>query len=161
MTKDELIDQLENSREAFLNAIEGLGDEDLQAKGVVGDWSIKDTMAHLVAWEAEMVKLLWQAQQGENPSSAHFSGQSDDSLNAAFHALTRDRPLERVLDDFAAVRKQTIRRLEAFKATDLGDPLRFPWLNHTPLWKWIADSTFTHENEHAEQVRAWRAVKKL
>ena len=36
MTKDEIFDALEDDRENFLDAIDGLSDEELQLPGVVG-----------------------------------------------------------------------------------------------------------------------------
>ncbi|HEX7973077.1 MAG TPA: ClbS/DfsB family four-helix bundle protein [Anaerolineales bacterium] len=137
MNKDEIMDALEDEREKFLDAIDGLPDEALQEAGVVGDWSIKDVMAHLIAWETELIKLLWQAQQGQKPTSAHFGSTSMDDLNAAFYQETRDRPLDRVMADFQAVRKQTSRRVDAFSDADLNNPQRYPWLDGRPLWSWV------------------------
>jgi hypothetical protein len=156
MTKDEILDALEDEREKFLDAIQGLSDEAFQEPGVVGEWSIKDVLSHLSAWEAELVKLLWQAKQGINPASAHFSGKSVDELNAAWYVEFQNRPLEPVQADFQAVRRQTERRVEAFSDTDLNDPGRYSWLKGHPLWEWVASDSFEHEAEHAAQIRTWR-----
>lgn len=156
MTQDEILDALEDQREAFLEAIDGLSDEQLEQPGVIGDWSIKDIMFHLTMWESELVKLLWQAAQGVQPTTVHFSKVSVDERNAAWSALTRDRSLEQVIDDFAGVRKQTSRRLAAFKDKDLQDPKRYPWLKDHPLWVWIAEDSFKHEAEHTAQIIQWR-----
>jgi len=72
MTKDEILDALEDERENLIDAIEGLSDLDLLEAGVVEDWSIKDILAHLSAWEAELVKLLWQARQPGAASQWHL-----------------------------------------------------------------------------------------
>lgn len=156
MTQDEILDALEDQREAFLEAIDGLSDEQLEQPGVIGDWSIKDIMFHLTMWESELVKLLWQAAQGVQPTTVHFSKVSVDERNAAWSALARDRSLEQVIDDFAGVRKQTSRRLAAFKDKDLQDPKRYPWLKDHPLWVWIAEDSFKHEAEHTAQIIQWR-----
>lgn len=161
MNKDEVLDALEDSREQFLDAIEGLPDEALEEEGVVGQWSIKDLMSHVIAWEAELVKLLWQAQQGEKPTTVHFSKKSVDDTNAAWYKETHERPLERVVADFQGVRRQTERRVAGFSSKDLTDPQRFPWLGEEPLWKWISNDSFGHEAEHAEQIRQWRSQRGL
>jgi hypothetical protein len=161
MTRDEILDALEDSREKFLDAIEGLPDEAIEEPGVVGDWSVKDILSHLIAWEGEIVKLMWQARNGEKPTTLHFAHVDMDRANADFYTATKDRPLERVLADFAAVRKQTERRVEAFSDKDLNDPQRYPWLGETPLWQWIAGDSFEHEAEHAAEILAWRQEKGL
>ena len=157
MNKDEISDALEDERENFLEAIDGLSAEQLQTSGVVGEWSVKDIMIHLSAWEAELVKLLWQARQGQKPTTLHFSQIDTDAINQQWFENYRSRSMERVIDDFEAVRKQTIRRLEAFSDDDLNQAQLFTWQGKQPLWEWIANDSFQHENEHAAQIREWRA----
>lgn len=159
MTQDEILDALEDQREKFLEAIDGLNEDQLTEPGVVGEWSVKDIMFHLTMWEAELVKLLWQAAQGVQPTTVHFSKTPVDELNAAWSALSRTRSLDQVIDDFAGVRKQTSRRVSAFKDQDLKDVQRFPWLKGHPLWEWIAEDSFKHEAEHTAQILAWRKAK--
>jgi len=159
MTHDEILDALEDQREAFLEAIDGLSDEQLQLPGVVGDWSVKDLMFLLTLWEAELVKLLYQAAQGLQPTTVHFNDTPVDQLNAAWSLQSASRTLVQVVDDFAGVRKQTGRRLAAFQDHDLIDPQRFPWLKDYPLWVWIAEGSFKHEAEHTAQIRQWREAQ--
>lgn len=158
MTKSEILTALNEGRERFLEAIEDLTPDRMKETGVVGEWSVKDILVHLTRWEAELVKLLWQASQGQKPTSAHFSSSSVDDLNARWYQESRSRPLERILEDFHGVRAQTVRRVEDFSDEDLTDPKRYPWLNDAPLWEWIAGDSFEHEAEHGAQIRAWRAV---
>ena len=133
MTKDEILDALEDGRERFLDDIAGLSENTLIEPGVIGDWSVKDILAHISAWEAELVKLLWQVSQERIPASLLVEDVSVDDLNAAWQAETHKRPLERVLGDFAGVRKQTSRRVEAFSDADFNDAGRFAWLKGEPL----------------------------
>lgn len=156
MEKDEIIDKLEDEREKFLEAIDGLSDEAMQEPGVVGEWSVKDILAHLNAWEAELVKLLWQAGQGLKPSTVHFSDMSVDERNAEWFEGGRARPLELALSDFIAVRKQTIRRVEGFNDRQLNDPAHFAWSKNYPLWEWIENDSYGHEAEHTAQIMEWR-----
>ena len=156
MDKQELIDKLEQSREEFLDTIEALSEEEMEQPGVMEGWSVKDILAHIALWESELVKLLFQARQGRKPTTIHFTGETVDERNAKWHNQSKDRPLERVLEDFHGVRNQTIRRVEAFPDRDLDDPQRYPWLQGEPLWKWIAADSYEHEAEHAPQIREWR-----
>jgi hypothetical protein len=156
LNKDEIFDAIEDAHEGFLDAIEGLSDEQMQEPGVVGDWSIKDILHHLNMWKGEMVRLLWQISQGEKPGTVHFSERSMDETNAAWFQQGKDRPLEKALDDFAAVHKQAMRRVDAVPDKLLEDPQHFPWSKGEALWQWIAADSFQHEDEHAQQIRAWR-----
>ncbi len=159
MTKDEILDALEDQREDLLEAIDGLSDEELEETSLDGGRSVKDILIHISAWEAELVKLLWQVNQGQQPTTIHFSQVDVDVTNQAWFEAYHDRLLERVLDDFAAVRKQTVRRIEKFSEQDLTDPQRFPWLNGHPLAEWVASDSFEHDAEHAAQIKAWRTQR--
>lgn len=155
MNKEEIIQTLEESRENFLDAIEDLSDDEME-EPVFDQWTAKDILAHITMWEAELVKLLFQARQGIKPSTVHFSKESVDERNEKWYRQNKDRSLEQVLDDFHGVRNQTIRRVEAYSDKELNDPNRYTWQEGTPLWRWIASDSFEHENEHAAQIWAWR-----
>lgn len=159
MNKSDLLTRLEESREAFLDILEGLPQDQWIIPGVVGEWSIKDILAHLSRWEAELIKLLWQARQGQRPTTLHFTQLDVDETNRLWFLDSRIRSLERVLEDFHAVRNQTILRVEEFSDKELTDLKSFPWLGSNALWQWIASDSFEHEEEHGAQIKAWR--KKL
>ena len=161
MNKEELLDALDESRDSLLDLIEDLPDEAYLEPGVIGEWTLKDVLAHLVAWEAELVKFLWQVKQGSRPTSAQMNTPPDSEArqarNEKWRSENANRPLERIWDDLEAVRKQTQRRLEPFNDQDLSDPTRFPWAKGKPLWAWVAENSFEHENEHRAQIAAWLA----
>ena len=93
MTRDEIVDALEEEREKFLAVIDGLSDEALEEPGVVGDWSVKDIIFHLSMWEADLIQFLWQFSKGEKPTTAGFLGQSIDEINASWQELSKTRSL--------------------------------------------------------------------
>lgn len=159
MGKNELIQRLEESREQFLESLEGLTEEEMLAPGVCGDWSIKDVLIHLARWEAELVKLLWQASRGQRPTSVHFNGEEVDAINARWFSQSVERTLESALEDFHGVRNQAIRRVEAFSEKELNDTRRFTWLKDKPLWEWVENDSFGHEAEHGAEITAWRVAR--
>lgn len=157
MNQIEIITRLNAVQQELMDAIAGLSGETMLEPGVNGEWSVKDILAHLSAWEAELVRLLWQARQGKRPTTIHFSKDRDiDKTNLTWYNERKERPLEFVLEDLQAVRKQTIRRLAEFTDKELTDPLAFKWLRGYPLWEWIASDTFGHVPEHISQIKAWR-----
>ena len=156
MNKSELLEALKKGRQRMSDTIEDLSDEEMEAPGVMPGWSVKDILVHLTLWEAELVKLLWQASQGVKPTTVHFRDISVDETNARWHAENKTRPLDRTLVDFDGVRKQTIRRVESFPEKALTDPDYYAWLDGTPLWEWIAKDTFEHEAEHIPQIEHWK-----
>jgi hypothetical protein len=157
MDKEELISALEDSREDILEALEGISDEQYLAESSFGDWTLKDLLAHLVMWEAETIKLLFQAHQGMTPTTVHLKNIPDDEQNKIWHSQTKDRPLERILSDFYAIRGQTLLRLDEFSNRELNDPARFAWLRGQTLSQLVVDYVLDHEREHAKMIREWRS----
>lgn len=157
MTKQELRSALEASRAALLDAIEGLTPEQLLQPQAVGEWSVRDILQHLSLWEAELVRLMVHIDQGRKAVGQSFVPNPDfDSLNARWHAETKDRPLERVLEDFHGVRRQTLRWVDEFSEDDLTRIRREAWLHNQALARWVADYSFEHEAEHTAHIRTFR-----
>jgi hypothetical protein len=158
MNKSELLEALENGREEFLELIDDLEEDTILHKTNRDDLTVKDILSHLTRWEAELVKLLWQVRQGLIPTTAHFSGEEVDVINARWLEEDRSRPLDRILSDFHGVRNQTIRRVESFSDDQLNDGKRYPWLKGRALREWIASDSFEHEQEHINQIQQIRAI---
>ncbi|MBI3241946.1 MAG: ClbS/DfsB family four-helix bundle protein [Chloroflexi bacterium] len=156
MNKTELLNALKVEREKLLQAIASLTDEELATAPVMGEWTIKDLLAHLTVWESELVTLLAFARQGKRPANVQGLSGDIETLNAKWYAEYKNRPLDRVLADFHGVHKQIIRQVEMFTDQDLAEAKKFPWLKGEPLWKIVADYSFAHEAEHTVHIREWR-----
>ncbi len=156
MDKTELLEALEDGRQEMIEMIEDLPDEALVEPGVVGEWSIKDILAHLTFWEGQIVTLLFQAKSGmAKPTTVHFGKETTDQVNQRMYEASKQRSLEIIWQDWSGVRKQTIRRVSEFSDQDLNDAQRFPWLEGVPLYQWILNDSAEHEDEHADQIRDW------
>lgn len=156
MTKDELMQSISEARQAFDDAIAGLTDEDMRELPAVGPWTVKDVMAHLVAWEAETVTALAQLGTGARPRYSGLPDDELDKLNATWHAENKDRPLDRVQADYEGVGRQTLRRVTALSDDELFRPGKFKWRQGGTLAEWILGDTADHYREHAGQIREWR-----
>jgi hypothetical protein len=159
MNKTTLLEKLSNWRQQTLQAIEGLSEDAMLQPGVSGDWSVKDILNHLSHWEAELVTLLWQVEQGQKPSVTSHSDNEIEKLNQQWYLDGLERPLDRIMADFQGVRKQTIRRVEALPEDVLIQPNRYPWLKGKSLAEKIATYSFDHEEEHIQLIREWRLKK--
>ena len=145
--------------EALLNDI---GADHMTQPGVAGDWSIKDIVAHITAWRRRTVGRFQAALRHEPTPPTPWPSQleTDDEINAWFHAADRDRPLTDVLSESRAVFQQLHDTLAAFPEAELADPASFPWLGSEdlPLTGAVFFGHF-HE-EHEADMRAWLAKVK-
>ncbi|GAB4521153.1 MAG: hypothetical protein Fur0018_01340 [Anaerolineales bacterium] len=160
MDKATLLTAMENSRTALLDALEDLPDEAFE-RPYEGDWTLKDTLAHLTQWEAQLITALWQLKGGQKPTTAHFTNRSRDEINAEWYAQSKNRPLDIIWQDFVTVRDQTILRVEEIPERNMNDEKRYAWLQGATLIEWIARYTIGHDEKHLGNLTSWRKENHL
>jgi hypothetical protein len=156
MTKTELLESLEDSRQELVEMLETLPEEMLLQPVRPDGWTIKDILAHLGYWEGQTVTLLFQAQRGmAKPTTVHFGKETVDELNQRWYAASQQRTMDAIWQDWFGVRKQLIRRVNELSEKDLTDPKQYPWMKGKPLYQLILSDTVEHEDGHADQIREW------
>jgi uncharacterized damage-inducible protein DinB len=158
MPRADVIASLQAARAALLQSIDGLSDDQMLQVGAVGFWSVKDVLAHLVSWEAELVTALAQLEQHKDGAPHIVEIEDIDEWNEEQYRINARRPLTDVLEDFHGVHKQLIRAIEALDSRMLDNNRLFPWMEGEPLSYLILENATWHEEEHAEDIRAWREV---
>jgi hypothetical protein len=157
MRKAELIDDIKSARADFLQAIEGLSRDELLQLGAVGMWSVKDIMAHLVAWESELITGLNTAQSGRAPRIIDI--EDFHTWNEEQYHANAGRSLDAVLADFEGVHRMLLKMVREYNEKALTNRHKYRWMAGEPLTYLIQETASLHEREHAEDIRAWRAEK--
>lgn len=158
MSKAELISRIAAERRALEDVLAQVRAEDMLVEGVVGWWSVKDTLAHLAMWYSRAVTLLFQAERGQSLQLPRSNAPDWSDVNARDHASQKDRPLDRIQADFQGAHQQLIKRLSAWAdEAALFDPRRYPALQGRALADYIWDYTGGHSAEHRAQIEAWLA----
>ncbi len=155
MTKDDLIHLIETEWANLQSALDGLTEEQMHQPGVVGEWTIKDVLAHITAWQTRLITALFKAEKGFTPDTTE-GGQTVDQLNEKFYREMKDRSFEQVWDDLDASYYQLLTRLQGWKEKELFDAQRFKWMKGEPFERYIAGDSYEHSAEHAAQIREWR-----
>lgn len=159
MEKTELVARMLDTRERLLAAAARVPEEKRDSGHVVGDWTLKDVLAHIARWEGELVTLMWQLAEGDTPTGVLVQRPMPvDEFNLRWHEQDRQRSWERVMEDLVSVRRQTLRRLEALEYEELESTTVFGALGDVPLAAKIAANTFEHDEEHLPQIEAWMAA---
>lgn len=159
MPKAEIIADVKAARINLLDSIEGLTDDDMLRVGAVGLWSVKDVLAHLVTWEAELVTALSRLEQHKQQAPRIVEIDDIDEWNAEQYRINAPRPLASVLDDFHGVHKYLIQAVQDLDDRTLDNNRRFHWMEGEPLSYLIVENAVWHEEEHADEIRAWREAE--
>lgn len=152
---EQMLDQLDRSRERLLIAVEPLSDEALLEPGAVGRFSVADLLAHLTAWESELVTALMQLSQGKKPGNLLAALAQPDARAEQWYEENKGRDLDRIFDDFQGVRVQLEGWLEEFSDRDLTDPQRYRWLRGISLAQVIEETTFGKETAYLPALEAF------
>jgi hypothetical protein len=156
-----IISDLRAARATFLEAIDGLTDEQLLRPGAVGYWSVKDVMAHLVAWEAELVTTLSKLEQHKSRPPRIVEIDDIEGWNEEQYHTNASRSLDAVWADFQGVHKHLIKVVQDLADKTLDDNRRFPWMEGEPLSYLIMETAVWHEEEHADDITAWREAENI
>jgi len=148
-TLADLKQALSNSRQQLESVIAPLTPAEMETAH--DHWSVKQTLAHLTAWEAELVTGLAKLKRGQKTFKTEYSPAEIDTMNDRVAKEALSRPLERVQSDFAGVRKQLLRQLEGWSDKDL-NAARFP--KKESLVDLVRDWVIEHEMEHAVELKA-------
>ncbi len=155
-----LLEKVETRYRAFEDLLAPLDSWQLTTPGVVGEWSIKDVLAHLTVWQKRLLTILEAACQGreqEASSVAQMAADDVERLNQTFYAAARARPLREVWAVFHASYVQVKQAIAALSQKVQRDPERFAWLDEAALQRLIAGSTYEHLEEHMLPIHthAW------
>lgn len=145
---ERVLRSLEGAFAAFQAAYEGLPDAALLEPGVSGDWSLKDVLVHVHAWEEEALAHLPVIAAGGTPPRYAASGGVD-----AFNARTFERHRELPLAEVRRRLADSHRRLVELVRSAPGDLLA----GDTRYRRRLRLDTYGHYRLHTEGIRRWRA----
>src|SRR5258708_33241143 len=96
MKKQQVLQKLEQGWTALKESCSGLSEAQLTEPGMVGEWSVKDILAHVTPWEEEALKALPLVLTGGRlPRYTPFGG--IDAFNARMAEQKHDMALSGVL----------------------------------------------------------------
>ena len=145
---ERLLRRLESAWAAFEDSYAGLPDARLLEPGFVGDWSVKDVMAHVNTWEEEALEHLpLIARGGRPPRYATFGG--IDAFNARRAEQKRDIPLSEVRRRLAESHRRLVELIRSAPEDQLAGETRFR--------RRLRLDTYGHYRLHADAMRECRA----
>ena len=155
--RQELLDDLEAARAELLSAIEGLSEQEMVCPGVIGEWSVKDTLAHIAAWDGEFRAVIHAFVTQENPAFDYtISGkQGFAQWNAQQVEKRRDLSVAQILAKLEEARQELVELVQGLTEEQLSRQAVPPWRHPTTARRNL-EILDEHDREHAGQIIAWR-----
>lgn len=132
---------------ALKESYAGLPDARLMEPGVVGDWSVKDILAHVTTWEEEALQHLPMIIAGGRPPRYVTFGGID-----AFNAHMAEQKREITLSDILRRLDETHGRLLDF----IRSAPACQFTRESRARRRLRLDTYGHYPKHAEAIRDWR-----
>jgi hypothetical protein len=152
--KTELLERMQDGYAQFEAFLASLEEEQMTIPGVNGNWSIKDHIAHLLAWQDHLQELLQGVLDGKEPPKPVQEFSIVDEINDYIYQKHKDRPLAEVLVAFRASYQRVLSTVRAISQERLNAP--FPWYgDDNPIGPLVAGDTYHHYEEHSKIIRNW------
>jgi hypothetical protein len=148
--KSELLAELDREWGHFERICAALSEADMLAPGVEGEWSVKDILCHLSAWEKYLLDRLGYVLSGQHPLYPTMTSWDDvHRFNAQVYADNKDRPLTSVIIEFRSLYRGVMTVLESLDDEILTKPYSYDFPDDDlSLLQLIRANTYEHYREH-------------
>ncbi len=154
--KEQLLGMLRAERARWEALLVQVGEARMNLSGVTGEWSVKDIVAHLTAWESRVVAWLSAVRAETWPAPPAWPTNLDeDQTNDWIYKANRGRRLSDILNDSRRVFDQLLEGLAELSDQDLTAINRFEWLGGNSLLEAIPGNSYAHYQVHGELIRNW------
>lgn len=139
----EVLERIEASYRNLVEAIEGVPEDRLSEPRAIGEWSVKDVLAHTAYWNERSLTRIERKLRGE---AVEDGGDSWQVVNERVQAERAGWPLDRITGSLKQVHDRFVAIVAEHPEVSPGD---------------IEADVYEHVNEHAAEIRAWREQPSL
>jgi hypothetical protein len=149
-TRSELLAELDQEWAKAERICAGMSEADMTTPDVQGEWSVKDILVHLSAWEKYLLDRLGYVMTGQHPHYPAMSSWDDvHRFNARVYEENKDRPLTSVVIEFRSLYRGVMTVLEALDDEILNQPFTYDFPNDAlTVLQLIRSNTYEHYQEH-------------
>lgn len=152
--KLELLAELDREWANVERICASMSEADLVAPGTQGDWSVKDILAHISAWEKYLLDRLGYVMTGQHPQYPSMTSWDDvHRFNAQVYADNKDRPLTSVVIEFRSLYRGVMTVLEALDDETLNKAYTYDFPDDAlTVLQLIRANTCEHYREHCVAI---------
>jgi hypothetical protein len=154
-SKTDLLAAIEKEQGALEALLETLTPEQMVEPGIVGEWSVKDVLAHLIEWEQMCLSWYRAGLRDEIPDmpAPGYKWNQTLELNEMIYEKHRDRDLENVLDHFAASHKEILGVIHERSNEELFTTGQYRWTKKNTMGTYFVSATSSHYLWARKEIR--------
>jgi hypothetical protein len=148
--RSELLTEFEQEWGKVEHICAGMSQADMVTPGVKGEWSIKDILCHLSAWEKYLLDRLGMVMTGQPPQYPVMTSWDDvHRFNAQVYSDNKDRSLSSVVIEFRSLYRGVMTVIEALRDDQFTQPYSYDFPDDAlSLLQLIRANTYVHFREH-------------
>ncbi len=150
--KQSVVQEIRSAYREFMDAVEGLGDEQLH-KPFLGSWSVREITGHIIGWQEQMTTGFERMARGERPTPEGVDWSDVQSWNDKFAASVKDRKAPELIKELDSRVEGMIAALEALPDDRFGEG--------KTVNRMAQAAGFGHFREHAPEIQEARQAGQL
>ena len=158
--KEHILTALREQFNRWEELLVSLSDEQITVPRYDFNWSIKDVIIHLWAWQQISIARMEAAVRNQEPQFPRWLTELDEDweenasqTNAWIYQTYHEKPWPEVYQNWRKGFLQLLELGKPISEKDLLDGDRYPWLKGYPL-AFILVASYDHHQEHLEQLLA-------
>ena len=161
-TKNQIITAAQTEWTALEELLTALTPDQMTQPNVVGDWSAKDVLAHLIEWEQMVIKWYQAGVKGKVPAtpSEEYNWGQLQQLNHAIYLKHRDRSLADIQKDFKASYKKIMKIIQDIPEKEMFTRGHHAWTKNNTLAAYFISGTSSHYRWARTVIRKGRKTSK-
>jgi len=150
--RGQLLRRLEKAWRDFQESYAGLTDTQFVEPGVIGEWSVRDILAHVTSWEQEALKHLPTILKGGKPPRYSVTHGGIHAFNRTMTEQKSRLTLAEVRKDLAETHQRLITLIESVPEEQ--------FRTETPFRHRLRLDSYSHYPKHADAIRRWRTHRR-
>jgi hypothetical protein len=120
--------------------------EQMVEPDLMGQWSVKDVLAHLVEWQQMVLSWYRAGLRGETPEipAPGLKWNQTPQLNQMILEKHRDRPIDQVMEMFGASHQEIVGVIHDLSDQELFEPGRMTWTGKNTMGTYFVSATSSH-----------------
>jgi len=160
-TKALVLSESQKEREALDEFLSMLSPEQMTESGMLGEWSVKDVLAHLYEWEQMVLGWLAATERGERPAvpAEGYKWSQIPALNEEIRQKHSSRSLNEMLKMYKDSHKQIMETIKSIPEEEMFMPGLHPWMNKNTLGAYFVSATSSHYRWARKEMKKGLKVK--
>lgn len=158
MNKQHTIQFLKDNHQKLKEVINKLEKKQM-AKDIIVKWTVKDILAHISAWNLELVKATDELLNNQEPWFVNEKECTETEFNESETRKRKSWSLDQVLEEWQGSFEKLIKKIESLSSNEWEYQTAFKWGGKIPV---SVNSLFEytykgegHEGGHAKQIKEY------